>query len=76
MNRNATASGKGRTPAGTEMLHGQRKRADLGNKLIEMLYGQRKRADTSSDTNHQKISIPCTGEVLEWKTFQRDLKSR
>ena len=38
------ASGKGRTPAVT----------DLGNKLIEMLYGQRKRADTSSDTNHQK----------------------
>ena len=25
---------------------------------------------------HQKNSIPCTGEVLEWKTFQRDLKSQ
>ena len=25
---------------------------------------------------HQKNSIPCTGEVLEWKTFQRNLKSR
>ena len=31
------ASGKGRTPAAT----------DLGNKCLEMLHGQRKRADTT-----------------------------
>ena len=71
------ASGKGRTPAVTdlgdkwiEMLHGQRKgrtpaATDLGDIRIEMLHGQRKGADTSSDRPGRQMNRNATWPAVK-----------